>query len=127
LFGQIRTIQNDEIANYEGLSAVLRHRFSHGLQFLASYTWSQPGEGEHTRLPPVRARSHTGSAQRSCEYAGDPSERICETPRSLRTPSGWRRSPSASGLQRRAAAPLAGGWSAWWRASAAPACRRTAG
>jgi hypothetical protein len=40
LFGQIRTIQNDEIANYEGLSAVLRHRFSHGLQFLASYTWS---------------------------------------------------------------------------------------
>ena len=40
LFGQIRTIQNDEIANYEGLSAVLRQRFSHGLQFLASYTWS---------------------------------------------------------------------------------------
>ncbi|MCU1257472.1 MAG: hypothetical protein JWO80_357 [Bryobacterales bacterium] len=40
LFGQIRTIQDDEIANYEGLSAVLRHRFSHGLQFLASYTWS---------------------------------------------------------------------------------------
>ncbi len=40
LFGQIRTIQDDEIANYEGLSAVLRNRFSHGLQFLASYTWS---------------------------------------------------------------------------------------
>jgi hypothetical protein len=40
LFGQIRTIQNDEIANYEGVSTVVRHRFSHGLQFLASYTWS---------------------------------------------------------------------------------------
>jgi hypothetical protein len=39
-FGQIRTLQNDEIANYAGLSAVLRHRFSHGLQLLASYTWS---------------------------------------------------------------------------------------
>jgi hypothetical protein len=40
LFGQIRTIQDDEIANYEGLSVTLRQRFSHGLQFLASYTWS---------------------------------------------------------------------------------------
>jgi len=40
LFGQIRTIQDDEIASYQGLSAVLRHRFSDGLQFLASYTWS---------------------------------------------------------------------------------------
>jgi Carboxypeptidase regulatory-like domain/TonB dependent receptor len=40
LFGQIRTIQNDEIANYQGLSVVLRQRFSQGLQFLASYTWS---------------------------------------------------------------------------------------
>lgn len=43
LFGQIRTINNDEIANYQGLSVVLRQRFSHGIQFLASYTWS------HTR------------------------------------------------------------------------------
>lgn len=40
LFGQIRTIQDDEISNYEGLSVGLRHRFAHGLQFLASYTWS---------------------------------------------------------------------------------------
>jgi len=40
LFGQIRTINNDEIANYQGLSVVLRQRFSQGLQFLASYTWS---------------------------------------------------------------------------------------
>jgi hypothetical protein len=40
LFGQIRTVQNDEVGNYQGVSAVLRQRFSHGLQVLASYTWS---------------------------------------------------------------------------------------
>ena len=40
LFGDIRTIQNDEIANYEGVSIELRQRFSHGLSALASYTWS---------------------------------------------------------------------------------------
>jgi hypothetical protein len=40
LFGRIRTIQNDEYANYNGLTATLRQRMSHGVQFLASYTWS---------------------------------------------------------------------------------------
>ena len=40
LFGAIRTIENDEIANYEGLSFVVRQRFSKGVQFLASYTCS---------------------------------------------------------------------------------------
>ena len=40
LFGSIRTINNDEISNYNGLSVVVRQRFTHGLQFLASYTWS---------------------------------------------------------------------------------------
>ncbi len=40
LFGDIRTIQNDEIANYEGISFELRQRFSHGISALASYTWS---------------------------------------------------------------------------------------
>ncbi len=40
LFGDIRTIQNDEISNYEGLSVELRQRFSHGITALASYTWS---------------------------------------------------------------------------------------
>src|SRR5581483_221520 len=40
LFGNIRTISNDEISNYEGLSVVVRQRFSKGLTFLASYTWS---------------------------------------------------------------------------------------
>ncbi len=40
LFGDIRTIQNDEEANYNGLSVVLRQRLNHGLSMLASYTWS---------------------------------------------------------------------------------------
>ncbi len=40
LFGNIRIIQNDEIANYEGMSATLRQRTHRGLTMLASYTWS---------------------------------------------------------------------------------------
>jgi hypothetical protein len=40
LFGVIRTVNNDEIANYESMSAIFRQRLTHGLQMLASYTWS---------------------------------------------------------------------------------------
>jgi hypothetical protein len=40
LWGRIRTIQNDEIANYNGLTAIFRQRMTRGLQVLASYTWS---------------------------------------------------------------------------------------
>jgi hypothetical protein len=40
LFGVIRTINTDEIANYESMSAIFRQRLTHGLQMLASYTWS---------------------------------------------------------------------------------------
>ncbi len=40
LFGDIRIIQNDEEANYNGLSVTLRQRISHGFSTLASYTWS---------------------------------------------------------------------------------------
>jgi hypothetical protein len=40
LFGPIRTINNDEIANYESMSAIFHQRYSHGLQMMASYTWS---------------------------------------------------------------------------------------
>ncbi|WP_321470040.1 TonB-dependent receptor [uncultured Paludibaculum sp.] len=39
-YASIRIIQNDEIANYEGLSATLRQRLVHGLTLLSSYTWS---------------------------------------------------------------------------------------
>ena len=40
LFGRIRTIQTDEIANYHGLNVILRQNLSHGLSMLLSYTWS---------------------------------------------------------------------------------------
>jgi len=40
LWGQIRTIQNDEIANYHGLTSIFRQRMRHGVQILASYTWA---------------------------------------------------------------------------------------
>ncbi|PYT90284.1 MAG: hypothetical protein DMG36_20855 [Acidobacteria bacterium] len=40
LWGQIRTIQNDEIANYHGLTTIFRQRMNRGLEVLASYTWS---------------------------------------------------------------------------------------
>jgi len=40
LFGLIRTINTDEIANYESMSAIFRQRFTHGMQVLASYTWA---------------------------------------------------------------------------------------
>ncbi len=40
LFGSIRIIANDEIANYDGLSVTYRQRLTHGLTFLSSYTWS---------------------------------------------------------------------------------------
>ncbi len=40
LFGSIRIIANDEIANYDGLSFTFRQRLTHGVTFLSSYTWS---------------------------------------------------------------------------------------
>jgi len=40
LFGVIRTINMDEIANYESMTLVFRQRFSHGLSLNANYTWS---------------------------------------------------------------------------------------
>ena len=40
LFGVIRTIADDEIANYQSMSLVFHQRMSHGLQMLASYTWA---------------------------------------------------------------------------------------
>jgi len=40
LFGPIRTINTDEIANYESMSVIFRQTMRRGLQVLASYTWS---------------------------------------------------------------------------------------
>jgi hypothetical protein len=40
LFGRIRTIQNDEYSHYNGFTAILRQRTTHGLSGQLSYTWS---------------------------------------------------------------------------------------
>jgi hypothetical protein len=40
LWGVIRTVQNDVIANYDGLNIVFRQRLSHGFSALLAYTWS---------------------------------------------------------------------------------------
>ncbi|HEV3201391.1 MAG TPA: carboxypeptidase regulatory-like domain-containing protein [Bryobacteraceae bacterium] len=40
LFGPIRTINTDEIANYESMSVIFRQRLARGLQVLANYTWA---------------------------------------------------------------------------------------
>ena len=40
LFGTIRRIQNDEYSHYNGFTAILRQRMSHGLSGMLSYTWS---------------------------------------------------------------------------------------
>jgi hypothetical protein len=40
LFGVIRTINTDEIANYESMTAIFHQRLSRGLTMTASYTWS---------------------------------------------------------------------------------------
>jgi outer membrane receptor protein involved in Fe transport len=41
LFRQIRTIQNDLEADYDGVSLILRQRMKNGLQLDAHYTWSR--------------------------------------------------------------------------------------
>jgi hypothetical protein len=40
LFGDIRTIQNDETSSYNQMAVVLRQRLVNGFNMLASYTWS---------------------------------------------------------------------------------------
>ena len=68
LFGVIRTIATDEIANYEGLSVVFRQRMSHGLQMLASYTWSHTldvstdSNGGGTPMNPYNWRADYGNS-----------------------------------------------------------------
>ncbi len=41
LWGEVRTIKNDLIADYDAVSVVLRQRMTHGLQATAHYTWSR--------------------------------------------------------------------------------------
>lgn len=40
LFGSIRTVNDDEIANYESLNVIFRQRLTHGLMMNANYVWS---------------------------------------------------------------------------------------
>jgi hypothetical protein len=68
LWGRIRTIQNDEIANYDGLSAIFRQRMHHNVQVLASYTWSHTldvstdSNGGGTPMDPYNWRLDYGNA-----------------------------------------------------------------
>jgi hypothetical protein len=67
-FGVIRTINNDEIANYESMSVIYRQRMKRGLQVLASYTWSHTldissdSNGGGTPLNPYRWRDDYGNS-----------------------------------------------------------------
>jgi hypothetical protein len=68
LFGPIRTIANDVIANYESMSAIFRQRLSKGLQMTASYTWahtldaSTDSNGGGTPMNPYWWKSDYGNS-----------------------------------------------------------------
>ena len=68
LFGVIRTINNDEIANYESMSVIYRQRMKHGVQVLASYTWahtldiSSDSNGGGTPMIPYNWRADYGNS-----------------------------------------------------------------
>lgn len=68
LFGPIRTINTDEIGNYESLSVIFRQRFSHGLQGMVSYTWSHTldvttdSNGGGTAMNPYNWRQDYGNS-----------------------------------------------------------------
>src|SRR5262249_14734371 len=61
-------IQNDEIANYHGLSAVLRQRMTRGLSVLASFTWahtldiSSDSNNSGTPMSPYNWRGDYGNS-----------------------------------------------------------------
>ncbi|HEY1336358.1 MAG TPA: TonB-dependent receptor [Bryobacteraceae bacterium] len=67
-FGPIRTINNDEIANYESMSTIFRQRMSRGLQIVASYTWahtldaSTDSNGGGTPMNPYWWKSDYGNS-----------------------------------------------------------------
>lgn len=39
-FGGVTQIETVAVSNYNGLNFTVQHRFSHGLQIQANYTWS---------------------------------------------------------------------------------------
>ena len=68
LFGQIRTISNDEISNYHHLAVTVHQRAYHGVQFDLSYTWSHAldvtSDSNNSGAPmnPYNWRLHYGNA-----------------------------------------------------------------
>jgi hypothetical protein len=68
LFGVIRTINMDEIANYESMSVIFRQRMSHGLMVMANYTWahtldvSTDSNGGGTPMNPYWWKSDYGNS-----------------------------------------------------------------
>ena len=68
LFGVIRTINMDEISNYESLTVIFRQRLSHGLTLNAHYTWSHTldisdnSNGGGTPLQPYWWKADYGNA-----------------------------------------------------------------
>jgi hypothetical protein len=68
LFAVIRTIANDEIANYESLSFLFHQRLSHGLTMQSSYTWSHTldvttdSNGGGTPMNPYSWKSDYGNS-----------------------------------------------------------------
>lgn len=68
LFGVIRTINMDEISNYESMTVIFRQRLSHGLTLNANYTWSHTldisdnSNGGGTPLQPYWWKADYGNA-----------------------------------------------------------------
>ena len=68
LFGPIRTVANDVIANYESMSVMFRQRMNHGLQMQANYTWahtldvSNDSNGGGQQMNPFNWKGDYGNA-----------------------------------------------------------------
>ncbi len=68
LFGVIRTINMDEIANFESMSLVFNQRLAHGLTMMANYTWSHTldvstdSNGGGTPLEPYNWKADYGNS-----------------------------------------------------------------
>ncbi|MBW4026319.1 MAG: TonB-dependent receptor [Acidobacteria bacterium] len=68
LWGSIRQIQNDEFANYNGLTAIFRQRMTNGVQAMVSYTWahdldvSTDSNGGGAPMNPYNFRADYGNA-----------------------------------------------------------------
>ena len=65
--GEFDLMRNGAFSNYHALQAQFRHRFSHGLQTLLSYTWGHSidnvsSDAYYANVPPGAASSERGSS-----------------------------------------------------------------